>query len=148
MDKTDSILSRNTQTALSYLKYIAAGSGKEGRAAFDKAFSLVSEDFEIEVMPSSLKMSRMKLKPYRAWLEPMVNDMFVTFEANIINTTAQDNRVVIEATSRAKTKDGRDYGQQYFLAFEFNESGKIRQVKEFTDSLYSSKFYTKKERPK
>jgi ketosteroid isomerase-like protein len=129
------------------LQNIAAGSGSGGRAAFDQAFSLVSEDFEIEVMPGSLKMPRMKLKPYRAWIEPMVDEMFITFEANVVNTTAQDNRVVIEATSRAKTKDGRDYGQQYFIAFEFNDSGKIKLVKEFTDSLYSSRFYTKRERP-
>jgi ketosteroid isomerase-like protein len=147
MGNQENILARNTQTAISYLKYIAAGSGSEGRAGFDKVFSLVSEDFEIEVMPSSLKMPRMKLAPYRAWIEPMVDEMFVSFEANVVNTTAQDNRVVVEATSKARTRDGRDYGQQYFLAFEFNEQGKIRRVKEYTDSLYSSRFYTQKERP-
>ena len=148
MQNTASNLERNTQTAINYLKYIAAGSGSEGQPAFDKAFSLVSEDFEIEVMPASLKMPKMKLKPYRAWLEPMVKDQFVSFEAHVVNTTAQDNRVVIEATSSARTADGRDYGQQYFIAFEFNEAGKIRLVKEYTDSLYSSRFYTTADRPK
>jgi ketosteroid isomerase-like protein len=148
MQNTASTLERNTQTAINYLKYIAAGSGSEGPPAFDRAFSLVSEDFEIEVMPASLKMPKMKLQPYRAWLEPMVKDQFVFFEAHVVNTTAQNNRVVIEATSSARTADGRDYGQQYFIAFEFNEAGKIRLVKEYTDSLYSSRFYTKADRPK
>ena len=148
MQNTASNLERNTQTAINYLKYIAAGSGSEGQPAFDRAFSLVSEDFEIEVMPASLKMPKMKLKPYRAWIEPMVKDQFVSFEAQVVNTTAQDNRVVIEATSSARTADGRDYGQQYFIAFEFNEADKIRLVKEYTDSLYSSRFYTKADRPK
>jgi ketosteroid isomerase-like protein len=148
MQNTESTLERNTQTAINYLKYIAVGSGSEGQPAFDKAFALASEDFEIEVMPASLKMPKMKLKPYRAWLEPMVKGQFVSFEAHVVNTTAQDNRVVIEATSSARTADGRDYGQQYFIAFEFNEAGEIRLVKEYTDSLYSSRFYTKADRPK
>ncbi|MEW6186068.1 MAG: nuclear transport factor 2 family protein [Thermodesulfobacteriota bacterium] len=147
MKNTDALLAKNTQTVREYLNFIAAGSGSEGKAAFDKAFAMVSEDFEIEVMPASLKMPKMKLKPYRAWLEPMVDERFVSFEANVVNTTAQDNRVVVEATSKARTKDGRDYRQQYFLAFEFDEQGKIRRVKEYTDSLYSSRFYTQKDRP-
>ncbi|MCP4749829.1 MAG: hypothetical protein GY866_02960 [Proteobacteria bacterium] len=147
MGNVDSLLERNRQAAISYLQHIAAGTGSQGKPAFDKAFALVSEDFEIEVMPRSLKMPKMTLKPYRAWLEPMVEDLFVSFEATVVNATAQDNRVVIEATSSAKTADGRDYGQQYFIAFEFDESGKIALVKEYTDSLYSSRFYTKTERP-
>jgi len=143
----EKVLNRNTQTALEYLKNIAAGSGGKGKPAFDRAFALVSEDFEIEILPSSLKMPKMKLLPYRAWLEPMVKDRFVSFKVHIAHATAQDNRVVIEATSEAETKDGRDYGQEYFLAFEFDEAGKIRRVKEFTDSLYSSRFYSPKDRP-
>ena len=144
----DEILKRNTETAVQYLKYIAAGTGSEGKPAFDQAFAMVADNWEIEVMPSSLKMPRMKLAPYRAWLEPMVKDQFVSFEVNFVNTTAEGNRVVIEATSTAKTADGRDYGQQYFIAFEFDEAGKITLQKEYTDSLYSSRFYTKSDRPK
>lgn len=147
MNENENRLERNTRTALEYLSDIAAGSGGEGKAAFDRAFAKVAEDFEIEILPSSLKMPKMKRDPYRAWLEPLVKDLFVSFEAHIVNTTAQDHRVVIEAFSRAKTKDGRDYGQEYFLAFEFNEAGKIRKVKEFTDSLYTSRFYNPKDRP-
>jgi len=148
MENLNATLDRNVKTAINYLKYIAAGTGSEGRVAFDKAFSLVADDFEIDVMPSSLKMPKMTQKPYRAWLEPMVKDLFVSFEAHVIQTTAQDNRAVIEAESSARTADGRDYGQQYFIAFEFNEAGKIKRVKEYTDSLYSSRFYTKQDRPK
>jgi len=147
MGNDDSILKRNAQTAIDYLNFIAAGTGSEGKPAFDKAFALVADDFEVEVMPASLKMPKMKLKAYREWLEPMVKDQFVSFEANVINATAQDNRVVLELTSSAKTADGRDYGQQYFIAFEFDETGKITLEKEYTDSLYSSRFYTKADRP-
>lgn len=147
MNDNEKVLARNTRTALGYLKDIAAGSGGEGKPAFDRAFANVADDFEIEILPASLKMPKMKLASYRAWLEPMVQGIFVSFEAHIVQTTAQDHRVVIEAYSKAKTKDGRDYGQEYFLAFEFDEAGKIKKVKEFTDSLYSSRFYSPKDRP-
>lgn len=139
----DEILKRNTESAVQYLKYIAAGTGSEGKTAFDQAFAMLADNWEIELMPSSLKMPRMKLSSYRAWLEPMAKDQFVSFAINIVNTTAEGNRVVIEATSAAKTADGRDYGQQYFIALEFDEAGKITLQKEYVDSLYSSLFYRK-----
>ena len=144
----NAILKRNTESAVQYLKYIAAGTGSEGRPAFEQAFAMLADNWEIEVMPSSLKMPRMKLAPYRAWLEPMAKEQFVSFTINFVNTTAEGNRVVIEATSDAKTSDGRDYGQQYFIAFEFDEAGKITLQKEYVDSLYSSRFYSKSDRSK
>ena len=84
----DEILKRNTESAVQYLKYIAAGTGSEGKPAFDQAFAMLAENWEIEVMPASLEMPRMKLAPYRAWLEPMANDQFVSFTINFVNTTA------------------------------------------------------------
>ncbi len=47
---------RNTQTAIKYLQHIVDGSGQYGKASFDKAFALVSEDFEIEVLPGTVNM--------------------------------------------------------------------------------------------
>lgn len=132
---------RNTKTAIAYLQHIVDGSGKKGKASFDKAFALVSDDFEIEVLPSTMKMPTLKLDRYRKWLEPMVADLFSDFSMEVVETTAQDNRVVVEAKSSAKPKDGRFYGQEYRISFKFNEEGKITQVKEFVDSLFSARFY-------
>ena len=132
---------RNTQTAIEYLQHIVDSSGRYGRESFDKAFALVSEDFEIEVLPTSVNMPKMKLPRYRKWLEPMVAGLFTDFTMKVLETTAQDNRVVIEATSSAKTKDGRPYGMEYRISFKFNDQGKITLVKEYVDSLFTARFY-------
>jgi ketosteroid isomerase-like protein len=132
---------RNTQTAIQYLQHIVDGSGKYGKASFDKAFALVSDDFEIEVLPGSVQMPKMKLARYRKWLEPMVADLFDDFTMKILETTTQDNRVAIEATSSAKTKDGRPYGMEYRMSFTFNDQGQITLVKEYVDSLFTARFY-------
>jgi ketosteroid isomerase-like protein len=132
---------RNTKTAIEYLQHIVDGSGRYGKASFDKAFALVSDDFEIEVLPSCVNMPKMKLPRYRKWLEPMVADMFTDFSMKVLETTAQDNRVMIEATSSAKTKDGRPYGMEYRISFKFDKQGKITLVKEYVDSLFTARFY-------
>ncbi len=132
---------RNTNTAIEYLQHIVDGSGRYGRESFDKAFALVSEDFEIEVLPTSVNMPKMKLPRYRKWLEPMVDGLFTDFTMKVLETTAQDNRVVIEAASSAKTKDGRPYGMEYRISFKFNDQGKITLVKEYVDSLFTARFY-------
>jgi len=132
---------RNTKTAIQYLQHIVDGSGRYGKESFDKAFALVSDDFEIEVLPSTLKMPKLHLPKYRKWLEPMVAELFTDFSMKVLETTAQDDRVVIEATSSAKTKDGRPYGMEYRISFRFNDEGQITHVKEYVDSLFAAKFY-------
>ncbi|MBN1664607.1 MAG: nuclear transport factor 2 family protein [Deltaproteobacteria bacterium] len=132
---------QNTRTAIQYLQHIVDGSGKYGKASFDKAFALVSDDFEIEVLPSTVQMPKMQLARYRKWLEPMVAGLFDDFTMKILETTAQDNRVAIEATSSSKTKDGRPYGMEYRISFMFNDRGQITRVKEYVDSLFTARFY-------
>jgi ketosteroid isomerase-like protein len=132
---------RNTQTAINYLQHIVDGSGRYGKASFDQAFALVSEDFEIEVLPGTVNMPKMKLPRYRKWLEPMVAGLFTDFSMKVLETTAQDDRVTIEATSSAKTKDGRPYGMEYRISFKFNPQGQITLVKEYVDSLFTARFY-------
>jgi ketosteroid isomerase-like protein len=132
---------RNTQTAIKYLQHIVDGSGRYGKASFDKAFGLVSEDFEIKVLPNTVNMPKMKLPSYRKWLEPMVAGLFTDFSMQVLETTAQDDRVMIEANSSAKTKDGRPYGTEYRISFKFNPQGQITLVKEYVDSLFTARFY-------
>ena len=132
---------RNTRAAVQYLQHIVDGSGRYGKESFDKAFAMVAEDFEIEVLPSTIKMPKLRLAKYRKWLEPMVDGLFSDFVMEVIETTAQENRVVVEARSSAKTKDGRPYGMEYRISFKFNEKGQITRVKEFVDSLFTARFY-------
>ena len=132
---------RNTKAAIQYLQYVADASGPYDKAIWDKAFAMVSDDYEVYVLPDSVKMPKMLLPEYRKWIEPMVEANFVEFSVNILETTAQDNRVALELTTSAKTKDGRDYGGEYRISFKFNEDGQITQMKEYVDSLYMMRFY-------
>jgi ketosteroid isomerase-like protein len=141
MKKKISQEEQNTKTAIQYLQHIVDGSGPYDKASFDKAFALVSDDYQVEVLPSSVKVPMMKLPRYRKWIEPLVEANFVEFGMKILETTAQDNRVAIEATSSAKTKDGRTYGGEYRISFKFNDKGQITQMKEYVDSLYMMRFY-------
>ena len=111
------------------------------KATWDKAFAMVSDDYEVYILPSSVKMPKMRLPEYRKWIEPLVEANFVEFGMNILETTAQDNRVAIEVASSAKTKDGRTYGGEYRISFKFNDQGQITQMKEYVDSLYMMRFY-------
>ena len=141
MSEDLSLEERNTQTAIKYLQHIVDGSGRYGKASFDQAFALVSEDFEIEVLPRTVNMPKMKLPRYRKWLEPMVAGLFTDFSMQVLETTAQDDRVTIEATSSARTKDSRPYGMEYRISFKFNPRGQITLVKEYVDSLFTARFY-------
>jgi len=132
---------RNTKSAIQYLQYVVDGSGPYDKASWDKAFAMVSDDYEVYILPSSVKMPKMRLPEYRKWIEPLVEANFVEFGMNILETTAQDNRVAIEVTSSAKTKDGRTYGGEYRISFKFNDQGQITQMKEYVDSLYMMRFY-------
>ena len=132
---------RNTKLAIQYLQHVVDGSGPYDKIAWDKAFAMVSDKYEVYVLPSSVNMPKMRLPEYRKWIEPLVEANFVAFDMNILETTAQDNRVAIEATSSAKTKDGRTYEAEYRISFKFDDKGRITQMKEYVDSLYMMRFY-------
>ena len=132
---------KNTATAIQYLQHFVDGSGKKGKSSFDKALALVSDDFEIEILPNSVEMPPMKLARYRKWVEPLVDEMFSDFQMKVLETTAQENRVMVEVQSSAKAKDGRDYGMEYRISFIFDDKGRITKVKEYVDSLYTARFY-------
>ena len=123
------------------MQHFVDGSGSKGKSSFDKAFALVSDDFEIEILPNSVEMPPMKLTRYRKWVEPLVDDMFADFQMKVLETTAQENRVMVEVQSSAKAKDGRDYGMEYRISFIFDDEGRITKVKEYVDSLYTARFY-------
>jgi uncharacterized protein (TIGR02246 family) len=55
----------------------------------------------------------------------------------ITGMTAQDDRVVLQWTSRARTRDGRPYKNDCIGVFTVQD-GKIRAVREYMDTLYAS----------
>jgi ketosteroid isomerase-like protein len=59
----------------------------------------------------------------------------MTFE--ILTVTAEDNRVLVEATSDARMDNGNPYRNQYVFSFYFDEEGRITEFREFWDTLYA-----------
>ncbi|MBW2624568.1 MAG: hypothetical protein JRD68_16800 [Deltaproteobacteria bacterium] len=68
----------NTKTAIEYIQHIVDGRGENGKVSFDRAFALVSE-----VDRNS------------------VEELLSTFSMEVVDTTAQDDRVIVEAASSA-----------------------------------------------
>ncbi|HUP72364.1 MAG TPA: phosphotransferase [Acidimicrobiales bacterium] len=58
-------------------------------------------------------------------------------EREIRSVVAESDRVVIQHTNQATTKDGVDYLNEYVKVFEFAPDGLIRSVWEYLDSRYA-----------
>ena len=63
-------------------------------------------------------------------------------EREIRSVVAEGNRVVIQHTNRALTKDGVDYLNEYVKVFEFARDGLIQAVWEYLDSRYAVEVLT------
>jgi ketosteroid isomerase-like protein len=60
-----------------------------------------------------------------------------TIELEITGMTAEDERVVLQWTSRARTTSGRAYENGCIGVFEVRD-GRIAAVREYMDTLYAS----------
>jgi ketosteroid isomerase-like protein len=56
------------------------------------------------------------------------------------NFVAQGNQVAVEAVSRARFKDGREYSNEYFALYEV-QNGEIIKVREYNDTAYTMEFF-------
>ena len=54
----------------------------------------------------------------------------------VLSTTAEGDRVAIEAESQGRLADGRPYENQYHFLLRFDEDGKVLEFKEYLDTLY------------
>ena len=58
----------------------------------------------------------------------------------IHGVTASEDRVAVEMESRGTFRDGRPYNNSYHWLFVIRD-GRIRTVKEYTDTLYANRAY-------
>ena len=59
---------------------------------------------------------------------------FTTFTFNVVSTTAEGNRVAVEATSAGTGPGAKTYANEYLLLFEC-ANDKIQRIREFFDQL-------------
>lgn len=88
--------------------------------------------------------------------ERIIDGFFATAMANyepdsveleITGMIAEQNQVVLQWTSRARTRDGRPYENGCIGIFTIRE-GNVQTVREYMDTLYASHAFAGAERPK
>ena len=131
----------NTRLAQKFIQHITRGCWPEGDSELDEAQRMISPDYEYQLLPKSLKHPPMAWPQHRDWLSKTIRGAgFTDFYMDIRRSTAQDDRVILEAVSRAIAKDGRSYSNEYRFAIMFSQDGKICKEEEFLDSLYVVEF--------
>lgn len=55
---------------------------------------------------------------------------------SVTGTTAEDQRVAVEAVSHGTTADGKTYENCYHFLFEFDHAGMIVKVREYMDTAH------------
>ncbi len=55
--------------------------------------------------------------------------------------TAEGDRVCVEAKSKALTTTGRVYNNEYHFLMHFTPEGKIKQVKEYLDTMHTKEVF-------
>ena len=109
--------------------------------AADKAAPLLSDDF-VQYVPSPDAMfSTPKGKAETLAQMGAVAGLLEGFEFTIRGITAQDNRVAVEAESRAVHKpSGKTYNNFYHFLFEVAD-GRIKVMKEYCDTRHAAEVF-------
>ena len=58
----------------------------------------------------------------------------------ILGSIAEGDQVAVEAKSSVKLKTGRHYANSYCFVFSFDGAGRIRSLKEYTDTAPTAVF--------
>lgn len=60
---------------------------------------------------------------------------------SVTGTTAEAQRVAVEAASHGTTVDGKTYENCYHYLFEFDHSGKIVKLREYMDTAHAADIF-------
>ncbi|KAI1313116.1 hypothetical protein F5Y03DRAFT_155893 [Xylaria venustula] len=130
-------VSRRRQTALEVIDAF-------NKWSIEAIMGIRTEDCTHQVLPKSLGrplMDNAAFKAYFSSIMPHFKDFTLTIHDVVED--AQENKVVIWASSTASTEVG-PYANEYTLIFYMNEAGdKITRFLEFVDSASSVAFFPK-----
>lgn len=111
----------NTELAKNYVRLLEAGN-------LDGALALTTEDAKFWT-PGPGHMSKTQFREFFAPVGQMVEQIKFTFD----HSTAEGDRVALEANSEAKLTNGREYRNRYHFLFLVRD-GKLSEVREYADS--------------
>lgn len=110
---------------------------------FEMLESTLSEDYKMEVLPRSLGIPT---RGKEEWLQTCKESNILEpgYRVDVIDINESPGRIWVHATVYARAKTGQSYENEYLLMFclTTDDSGqpKIRELKEFMDSLYTTNF--------
>jgi len=122
----------NKQIVESYFNAQRSGNLFEGLA-------VLAEDSTWSV-PGNWEMSGTFTKPQMAKMMESLNMFEGGLNFDHLSVTAEDDRVAVQTVVSGKLKDGREYRNNIFFLFRVKD-GKIQEVTEVVDSLYSRQFW-------
>lgn len=131
MAYSSAYIARNKEIALTH---IHDGIGRQDMSAFahfreDARFWQNGRHLELAGYHSMVEMVGLAAKAMAKFPNGMAFD--------ILTVTAEENRVLVEATSDAQLANGTRYENQYVFSFYFDENNKIIEFREFWDPLYA-----------
>jgi hypothetical protein len=126
----------NTDIVLSFFQLM--NSGDPARMA--KAVDLMADDATYWI-PGDWPNAGTFAKAEVAAMVTGATDIFDgPLEIVIQGVTAEGERVAVEMESRGRFKDGRPYNNSYHWLFVVRD-GRIRAIKEYTDTAYANRAY-------
>ena len=122
---------RNRETALAVMKAISGGDSASlfRMYAPNARFWQIGKHLKTAGWHDMESTGRMAAKVFARLASPP--------KMTILSTTAEDDRVAIEAESHGRLVDGRSYENQYHFLLRFDADGKVVEFKEYLDTLYA-----------
>lgn len=117
----------NRATALRFLSLLASGQHEE-------MFALMADDatWRVAGRPETFPPAGTQSKAQRAAMFHAFLAVFSSLDINVIGTTAEADRVVVEFTARGETRNAKIYENEYLSRFRFRD-GKIVSLYEHCD---------------
>ena len=120
------------QFVLDFFKELTGGNAAcWDRVADDATWKLIAQASDYPYPSDYTKAS------YRKLVEDSVKDFPSGLRFTITGTTAEDDRVAIEAESYGMTRSGKLYNNMYHLLLLL-DNGKIKTVREYLDSGHAT----------
>lgn len=125
------VTERNRENALAVLQAISRGDSESlfRMYAPDARFWQIGKHLKSAGWHDMEATGRMAAKVFARFASPP--------EMTVLATTAEGDRVAIEAESHGRLVDGRPYENQYHFLIRFDADGKVVEFKEYLDTLYA-----------
>ncbi|KAH8104840.1 hypothetical protein BXZ70DRAFT_623247 [Cristinia sonorae] len=107
--------------------------------------SAITDDFAIQVLPKSLGRPQLHKEEYLKYSNSFTFHVVRDFEATIQEVVETADKVVLHASSKATSATGFPYSNEYIIIFHLalqpDGQYKVKYLKEFVDSQFSTEFF-------